>query len=226
LTADNRMDPATTNLGARILAAIKEWPLWTLVAVALSLSVMLAVPDFRGLLFPSVTILIFVVVVAWIFVVARAAQPIYDAVSAHRRHREEKRHFFVSPVEAQSHWGFSKQPDGSYITQLSLHCLVTNRSARPLYPTTARLIRPKIKGEALPNPIFIASPEGGTFGTAAISRNYIQPGGTLPISVLIMVRGRPKQKDGPMHATIDIDDADGHRERIRVRFVYFGPPAT
>ena len=49
------MDPST-GLSARFLNAIKEWPLWLLVAVALSLTVFVAVPAFRDLASPPVRV--------------------------------------------------------------------------------------------------------------------------------------------------------------------------
>ena len=221
------MDAGSTDLGARVLGAIKEWPLWLLVAIALSLSVILAVPDFRGLIFPAVVPLICLVVVAWIFVIARAAKPTFDAISAYRKHREERRHFFISPIEQQCHWGISKQADGSYITQFSARCLIKNRSRELLYPTNARVIRPRIRGEVIPNPtIFIEGRDRRTYGSAGISGNYIPRGGTRPVSCVIMIRGRPRQKSGPMLATIEIADADGHHERVKTRFQYVGTPVT
>jgi len=68
---------------------MKNWPLWSLFAVALSLSVVLVVPDFREVVVPSGAIaLTCAVVVAWIFVLSRAIEPIVKWVSRHRHGRE------------------------------------------------------------------------------------------------------------------------------------------
>jgi hypothetical protein len=62
------LDPATTRLGMRLLSAMKNWPVWSRFAVALFLSVVLAVPDFRAVVVPSDAVaLTCAVVVAWIF---------------------------------------------------------------------------------------------------------------------------------------------------------------
>ena len=71
------LDPRNYKLGTRLSSAMKNWPLWSLFAVALSLSVVLVVPGFREVVVPSGAIaLTCAVVVAWIFVLSRAIEPI------------------------------------------------------------------------------------------------------------------------------------------------------
>jgi hypothetical protein len=83
------LDPRNYKLGTRLSSAMKNWPLWSLFAVALSLSVVLVVPDFREVVVPSGAIaLTCAVVVAWIFVLSRAIEPIVKWVSRHRHGRE------------------------------------------------------------------------------------------------------------------------------------------
>jgi hypothetical protein len=219
------MDPAAAGAGVRILAAIRNWPLWILFAVALSLTAILAVPDFRTLASPIGTVgLACAVVVAWIFTVARAVEPTFAALSAYRRQREEKRNFFVSPIEQQCHWSIAKQVGGSYVTQFAMHCLIKNRSSQRLYPTNARVIRPKIRGEVIPNPtVFIEGPDN-VYGTAAISRNHIRAGDTSPVLCNIMIRGTPRRRSGNIRAIIEISDADGHHERVKRFFGISGSP--
>jgi hypothetical protein len=216
------MDPATANLGTKILTAIKEWPVWILFAIALSLTVILAVPYLQAAVPISAALLICAAVVAWIFFIARATQPTVAAIMGYLQRREQK-HFFISPIEQQCDCGISKQPDGSYITQFSAHCLIKNRSRELLYPTNARIVRPRIRGEVIPNPtIFIEGHDRRTYGSAGMSGNYIPRGATRPVSCIIMIRGRPRQKFGAIFATIEINDADGHRQRVKARFQYVG----
>ena len=83
------LDPRNYKPGTRLSSAMKNWPLWSLFAVALSLSVVLVVPDFREVVVPSGAIaLTCAVVVAWIFVLSRAIEPIVKRVSRHRHGRE------------------------------------------------------------------------------------------------------------------------------------------
>jgi hypothetical protein len=206
---------------------MKNWPLWSLFAVALSLSVVLAVPDFREVVVPSGAIaLTCAVVVAWIFVFTRAIEPMLNVVSRYTS-REQARRFVATPLEQRCHWNIARQPDGSYITQFAAHFLIRNRLSVSLYPTDARLVRPRVLGELMPNPtLFIGSLDDRTYGTAAASGNHIPAGATLPVSCVITMRGLPKQRSGRLPATIEIKDSDGHCERVKVVLAYIGARVT
>ena len=209
---------------ARTLNAIKEWPLWMLVAIALSLSVLVAVPDFRNLASPTTaTALVYATIVAWIFVLARAAYPMTEMVLTYLQYRERARYFLVTPIDAQCHWGVSKQADGSHVTQVSVHCMVKNRSTEPLHIMKARIIKPKIWGEVLPGVVVTRAPNAAIYGTPAVSGNYIGAGKTLPVGCTLLTRGVPRQRDGSMRAVIEIEDADGHRERVKILLTHMGP---
>ena len=210
---------------------VRNEELATMVAlgsVALSLSVVLAVPDFRRVVVPSDAVaLTCAVVVAWIFVLTRAIEPTLNVVSRYTRIRKQARRFVVTPLEQQCHWSIARQPDGSYITQFAAHFLIRNRLSASLYPTDARLIRPEVRGELMPNPtLVIGSLDDRTYGTAAVSSNHIPAGATLPVSCVIMIRGMPKQRSGRLPATIEIKESNGHCERVKVDMVYVSAPGT
>ena len=203
------MDPASTGAFARILIAIREWPLWMLTAIALSLTVFVAVPDFRQLASPVIaTGLIYATVVAWIFVITRATSPSIGAALTYLHYREQRRYFFVTPIDHQCHWGIAKQNDGSYVTQISVECMIKNRSTESVHIMKARVIKPKISGEVLPGLVLTQSQTEPTYGTPHVSGSHIGAGRTLPVSCTLLIRGVPKQKAGPMPATIEIEDAE------------------
>ncbi len=154
------MDPSS-GMWARALDSVKSWPLWLLGAIsALARRPMFAVPDFRALASPTTaTALVYAVIVAWIFVLARAAKPVTEAVLTYLHYREQSRYFLVTAIEGQCHWGVSKQPDGSYLTQVAVHCMVKNRSTTPVHLMKARVIKPKIRGEVLPGLVVTRSAE-------------------------------------------------------------------
>jgi hypothetical protein len=71
------MDPSSSGIWTRAIDAIKEWPLWLFVAVALSMTVLVAVPDFRGLASPTTGIaLLYAAIVSWIFVLVLLSQKV------------------------------------------------------------------------------------------------------------------------------------------------------
>jgi hypothetical protein len=222
------MEPATTRLGMRLSSAMKSWPLWLLFAVALSVSVILAVPDFRAVVVPSGTMAVTcAVIVAWFFVLTRAIKPTLNLGSKYRHGREFARHVIVTPLEQQCRWSIARQPDGSYVTEFAVHFVVRNRLSVSLYPTDARLIKPKVRSELMPKPrLFIGPLEGRTHGTAAVSGNQIPAGATIPVSCMVTMRGMPKQRPGRLAATIEIKDSAGHCVRGKAILVYVGAPVT
>lgn len=213
------MEPASA-AGAWVKAAetIKDWPLWLFVGVALSLTVLLAVPDFRELVSPSIkTGALFAATVAWILTACRAVGPAVLAWRVWRAASEARIKFIVTPIEHQCFWGISKQVDGSFVTQVSGHFIVKNRTTSPLHLMVARLIAPRIKGEVLPGLLTMQAIGHRTHGTAWVSGHSIPAQGALPVAATILIRGVPRQRSGMMDATIEITDADANRERVRLK---------
>jgi hypothetical protein len=70
------------------LPLIRNWSFWLLLAVALSLSVVLAIPDLRAIAFPSGAVgVACAVIVAWIFVLRQAIRPTLQVLSKYGRRR-------------------------------------------------------------------------------------------------------------------------------------------
>jgi hypothetical protein len=207
---------------------MKNWPLWSLFAVAFSLSIVLAVPDFRTVVAPSGAVaLTCAVIVAWIFVFTRSIEPTLKLVSRYRLGEDQARRFVITPLEQRCHWSIARQSNGSYITRFAAQFLIKNCLSDSLYPIDARVIKPKVRGEPIPNPaLVIRSLDDHTYATAAISRNLIPAGATLPVSCEIIMRGTPRQRSGRLPATIEIKASNGHRERVKVVLVYVGAPVV
>ena len=81
-----------------------------------------------------------------------------------------------------------KQKDGSTVTQVSGHFLVSNRTDERLYLTTARLLRPKVRGEELPGLLTVRALDSSMHGTASVSGHFVPPKVTLPVSATILIR--------------------------------------
>ena len=96
------MEPVstTTCAWARIADALKDWPFWLCVALALSLTALVLTPRFYTLLRPTAgTAVQFAAVVAWVLAVCGAAAPIAAAFRAHRAKAEARTKFVVTPIE-------------------------------------------------------------------------------------------------------------------------------
>ena len=214
------MEPLTAagvTQSAKAAGILKDWPLWLFLALALSLTVFMGVPTFRNIVASDKQpIFWFAVIAAWIFVFARGAKPAFAAIRGLNAQREARRHFVITPIDAQCFWAVSRQADGSVVTQISGHFMVKNRSSEKLHLMSGRVMKPKIKGEVLPGLLVTRMRGQDTYGTAHVSGNFIPAGEALPASWTYLVRGRPRQRSGPMHAVIEFSDANGHRERANL----------
>jgi hypothetical protein len=222
------LEPAsTTSSWAKIAGVLKDWPLWLFVAVALSLSIFASVPQFRELVTPAGrTGILFATIVAWIFTASRAVTPIVRSLHIYRAASEARIKFVATPIEHECFWGVSKQPDGSFITQVSGHFLVKNRTDEPLYLTTSKLIRPRIYGEVLSATLTMQSPTSNMHGTAHVSGYFIPPQATSPVTALLLIRGVPRQKSGIMSAVLEMADANAHQERVRLKIKCINLPVA
>ncbi len=63
--------------------------------------------------------------------------------SRREAHRTAQMKFIATPIESQCFWAIAKQSDGSYVTQVTVRCMVKNRTDEPLNLLKAKLIRPQ-----------------------------------------------------------------------------------
>jgi hypothetical protein len=106
--------------------------------------------------------------------------------------------------------------------------LIKNRTDEPLYLTTVKLISPRIHGEVLQELLTMQSPNPSSsmHGTAYVSGYFIPPQAASPVSVLILVRGVPRQTSGIMSAVLEMADANSHKERARLKIKCANPPSS
>jgi hypothetical protein len=219
-------DPiSTTGVVARIGDAIKSWPLWLLVTVALGLTTLMLIPEFRGMVAaPYAPLFSFAALMAWIAVASKGASHVPNWWSTREAHRAAQLKFVATPIESQSFWAIAKQPDGSFGTQISVRFMVKNRTGEPLHLLKARLLRPKINGEELPGMVTMQHPSSSMYGTAYRSGYNIPAGQTLPASATILYRSMPSQRSGILAATVEFQDADMNRARMPIALNMAGPP--
>jgi hypothetical protein len=212
------VDPASVGVLAKIAEAITRLPLWLLVAIALSLSVLLLVPRFHDLVPPAAgTSVLFAALVGWIFVACRATVPAIEVLRARRAASEARVRFVLTPVPSQCFWGKSNQPDGSVATHISFRFMVKNRTDSPLHLMTATLLKPRCSADPPQALVTVQAANGKWDGTAYISGYFIPPRGTLPAKAVFVFLGAPRSKSRVMKATIEITDANANRERVTIR---------
>ncbi len=215
----------TTGIAAKVGNAIKGWPLWLLVAVALGLTALAFVPAFGALVpAPYTPLLWFAVLMAWIVVATKSVSHLPAWWSGREARHAAQMKFVATPIEHQSFWAIAKQADGSYTTQVCVRCMVKNRMGEPLHLLKAKIIKPKIIGEELPGLVTMQAPDSNMHGTAHVSGYNIPAGMTLPASATILFRGMPNQRSGPMAAVIEFQDADMNRTRMPIMLNMASPP--
>ena len=219
-------DPINTaGVAAKVGDAVKSWPLWLWVAVALGLTTLVLAPPFWALVpAPYAPFLWFAVLMAWIVVATKGASHLPAWQSGREARLAAQMKFVATPIESQSFWAIAKQPDGSHVTQITVRCMVKNRTGEPLHLLKAKLIRPKISGEKMPALVTMKAPDSNMHGTAYVSGYNIPAGKTLPASATILHRGMPKQRSGTMTATIEFHDADTNRVRMPIVLNMASPP--
>ena len=215
---------STAGAWAKIAGALKEWPLWLLMGIALSLSAFLILPEFRALASPPArSAVLFATVAVWILAACRSVTPGVQLWRQLRAESDARIRFVITPIEHQCFWGASRQTDGSIVTQVSGHFMVKNRTASALHLMTARLVKPRVSGEVLPGLLTMRAVDSNMHGTAHVSGHAIPPYGTLPVSATILIRGAPRQKAGVMNGIIEMADADANKQRVRVAIRCINP---
>jgi hypothetical protein len=150
---------------------------------------------------------------------ASIASAISSYVVAYHKQQEARRTFHLTPIPHQCHWGVSTQPDGTVVTQVAAHFLAKNRTDAPLHLLRARLLKPKIAGEVLQDLVIIRVERGREYGTdyaagSNVHPRNIPPRGTLPISIMILIRGAPMKRSGMIAAILAISDDEGNEQCV------------
>jgi hypothetical protein len=213
------MSGALESIGAstKALAVLKDVPLWLLTAVAAFLLVFPLLPGAGDLLPP--TALSWIRIAGALFAIlaaCRLGNILIPAVRAIWLRREERRTFHLTLNDSQSFWSVAKQPDGSVVTQFALRFMAKNRTTAPLYLLKSRVIRPKLRGEAIQDLVLVRAIEENLYGSAEVTGNYIPAAGLLPISVTILIRGKPKQTTGRLKMVIGVTDESGNETRVKL----------
>lgn len=150
---------------------------------------------------------------------ASIASAISSYAVAYHKQQEARRTFRLTPIPHQCHWGVSTQPDGTVVTQVAAHFLVKNRTDAPLHLLRARLLKPKIVGEVLQDLVIIRVEHGREYGTGYAAGSNVHPcnvppHGILPISIINLIRGAPRQRSGMIAATLAISDDEGNEQYV------------
>jgi hypothetical protein len=143
--------------------------------------------------------------------VCRFGSLIISAVNKYRANREAERLFHLTPISQRSFWGPSRQKDGTIVSQMRAKFMAKNRTSKFLPLLTARVVKPNIPGEVLN--VFIST------GANRFDVSVLPPDATMPISVVIMIRGHPgRVRKDPLDlaAVLAVVDDEGNEQRVKL----------
>jgi hypothetical protein len=218
------MEPlaTATSLGTKALSVIKDLPLWLLTGIALSLAAFLSIPEFCGAVSEDTRTWLAVAATAFaIFAGCRFVSVIISLIGRYRSTLEAQRTFHLTPITYRSFWSATRQKDGTVVTQLRTEFMAKNRTDKILHLLTARVIRPKIRGQLLH--VMILTGVDTNLGV-----DCLPPGATVHISVVIMIRGFPAhvrehKKLRSLAAVLSLADDEGNEQRVKLPLEPAGP---
>lgn len=189
----------------RALSHLKDVPLWVLLGISIASggSIILFGSDFSRATFVGISC------IALLFValtITRILALTVVGVRAWLAARDEARILHVT-VQGRSRWHLARQPDDTYLTQISIDALVKNRTDEPLSLVRATAVKPKIlRGEVVSGFISIEGEDG-----------CIPPRKSRSVHIHMMVRARPNwAPDTVVSAVFAISDDEGRERRFPV----------
>jgi hypothetical protein len=205
---------------SHFLATLRTLPMWVLAGMTLVCLGLLYAPQFGGInpgefRAASGPYLWAGCIAFGLLGAARASDLMISRVLAKR---ERERKVFLVAVEGQGWWGATRQPDGTYVTQIRASLTATNLMSGSLVIVNARLVRPGRSHEVLQTMALVSSLRGYS------SRNVI-PGERMgDLSVTILLRGTWQRAGRPVRATIGVMDQYGSEHRVKVTLKPFPQP--
>jgi hypothetical protein len=180
-------EPGTAIAGiTKALTAIKDFPLWLLTGITLSLITFLSVPELSAAVpqeaRPWLTL---GAVAAAILTACRLGSLVISHINSYRAKMAARRTFHLTPISHRSFWSAIRQKDGTIVSQIRAEFMAKNRTNKSLRLLTARVVKPNIPGDVLDVSIHtdVDSQYGGI--------DYLPQGTTIRLSVVIHIRGFP-----------------------------------
>lgn len=201
----------------KLLEIFKNSPSWLLISLSIIIDVLFLI----SVLWPS-SPYILPQIKPYLFV-AMLTLNILTIVKLIQQHQDKKakKPFYLIPILSQCYWSTSKQNDNSIVTQLSAAFTVKNCSQAPVSLVAARIKSFSLRRkEIIHDSIVIDYKKMQIFTTQRVSGDTVPPDQTLPMSLVILFRGRPLRiKPGKsLRVRLGILDSHGNKQTISVLF--------
>lgn len=199
----------------KFIEAVKDLPAWFLSAIATASAMLVFAPASWTELAPAyrpVSISAFIVfgtlaVFKWVAIAATVFRQYRKDVTAGKK---------IHPTFKAGWWGIHKQEDGTYITQFTVDLAIKNISDASVSLMSARVIKPRIKGQVVSNSVMVRHQTLEVHGTP-VGRNYrCEPGALTPARVAIMIKAQaPFDHQQDLAITLGLVDDEGREQRVR-----------
>ena len=196
-----------------LLSALRALPLWLFIGLAASAYAILFVPAFAGV-DPTALRQTWGPWV-WAWAVAFTTLSVVGGIDrgvqvlkTRAATRRERRSLQLVPLDHQRWWHLAKQQDGSFISQISLNCQVTNLTGRPVQIVKTRIIRPKSKAQS-----FVTLPiQGSPYHSPT---HPVLGHDTVEASVNVMAHRLLGRQGKPIRVTLGLTDQFGEEYRLK-----------
>jgi hypothetical protein len=199
----------------KFIEAVKDLPAWLLSAFAAASAMLVFFPTSWTELAPAyrpAAICAFIVfgtlaVFKWVAVAAAAFRQYRKDVRASKK---------IHPTVKAGWWGIHKQDDGTYVTQFTVDLAVKNISDTSVGLMSARVIKPRIKGQVASNSVMVRHQTAEVHGTPVGLHYRCEPGTVTPARVAIMIKAQaPYDHQLDLAITLGLIDDEGREQRVR-----------
>lgn len=215
------MTEAHVGIVARTLATLRDTPLWVLGALTVASAVLFALPaewsnaivELRRhtgpwavgsfVLFGSLTLF---------RALDLALLDLRDRVARSRADQP----FHLTPTPERCFWGQSRQQDGTFVTQFTFDLMLQSRADRLLHLVSCRMKRPKIDLLTAGPGILIQVPGTTMFSSARVSGAGVPARATVPVSIVLIHKGRIGRPGRPLNAVLAITESNGAEVAVAV----------
>ncbi len=217
-----------TDAAGKFIMALKDVPLWLLIALAIVADVLFFLPVVKSQLPKEFDSWLVVAVVLFnILAISRAISLVARAVHGLGMARAARRTFHLSSDGMQSFWATVRQEDDSTTTQIVVRFAAKNLTDAPLGLMSVRLIKPKIRGEIVHTDVMVRAVDSNLYGDVAHSGHRVPAKDILPATTSIIIRGVPRQvPGGTLTLALGITDENGNEQHLKLALKGMAPPKS
>ncbi|WP_159013326.1 hypothetical protein [Acidisoma sp. S159] len=197
----------------KALAALRDTPLWLLVALAgcsYVVGISAVVPlQYQQWAFLGCKCFVILAFCRAVYVVSGKSFTVWWRIKRTRLN--------FSIDDRLSFWNVDKQSDGWLVTQFRINFAAKNLTDKAIYFTKARIIKPRGLGEVLYTNLTVSDERISSSGSARRKTPVIFADSRADVQVMVIVMGRPRTKTHHLDIVAGLADEDGRESKLRTK---------